>query len=233
MIISIIIPARNEAARIALQIAHLQWLAQNENTAIEIIVCDGQSEDATASIARASGAIVIESSPNRGLQQNAGAQLNSQLARGGVLWFLHADAKPHTGSFKYLKSAINRNALGGNFRLHFDRSIPATRAIALIARMQRRHGVYYGDSGIWVRREVFNWMNGFRDWPLFEDYDFAQRLEAFAKRHGRRTEYSQLPITVSSRRLEKQPGKVLAQWLALQCLFSIGVSPEKLARFYH
>jgi len=229
MSVSIIIPARNEAARIGAQIAHLQSLAQNENTRVEIIVCDGQSDDATASIAWASGATVVQTAPNRGLQQNAGAKLSS----GDILWFLHADEKPHAGSFNYLKHAHHRNAPGGNFQLHFDRSTPATRAMALIARLQRQRGVYYGDSGIWVRRDVFEAMKGFRDWPLFEDYDFARRLEAFARRHGMRTEYSRVPITVSARRLEKQPGKVLAQWLLLQCLFSIGVSPEKLTRYYH
>nr|AUN36270.1 hypothetical protein [uncultured bacterium] len=83
-----------------------------------------------------------------------------------------------------------------------------------------------------MRREVFKLLSGFRDWPLFEDYDFARRLEDFSRRHGMRTAYSRLPITASSRRLEKGAGKVLAQWLALQLLFSTGAPPEKLARYY-
>ena len=234
MLLSIIIPARNESSRIAAQIRYLQSLDRSENTPIEIIVCDGESSDKTAQIARENGAIVLETSANRGLQQNAGAQQNSQRARGGVLWFLHADARPHPQSIRYLENiSRHKNISGGNFRLRFDASTPATRAFALIAKMQRARGVYYGDSGIWAKREVFDLMNGFRDWPLFEDYDFARRLEKFSRRHGMRSEYSTLPITVSSRRLEKQAGKVLRQWLMLQILFSCGASPEKLARLYY
>lgn len=229
MIVSIIIPTRNEAAQIATQIAHLQSLFRSQKTQIEIIVCDGESSDATVAIARKCGATIIKAAPNRGLQQNAGAQ----VSRGGVLWFLHADARPHPKSILYLENAAKSKTIsGGNFRLRFDRSTPATRAFAGIARLQRARGVYYGDSAIWVRREVFDLMGGFRDWPLFEDYDFARRMEKFSRRHGMRAEYSGLAVTASSRRLENRAGKVLAQWLALQLLFSLGASPEKLARYY-
>jgi len=234
MRLSIIIPTRNEASQIATQIRYLQSLDRGENTQVEIIVCDGESSDNTADIARNCGAIVVKTAPNRGLQQNAGAQQNPQNSRGEVLWFLHADARPHAHSIRYLENAMqHKNISGGNFRLRFDASTPATRAFSTIAKLQRARGVYYGDSGIWVKREVFDLMNGFRDWPLFEDYDFARRLEKFSRRHGMRAEYSGLPITVSSRRLEKRAGKVLWQWLALQILFSCGASPEKLARLYY
>jgi glycosyltransferase involved in cell wall biosynthesis len=229
MFLSIIIPTRNEAGIIASQIAYLQTLSCDAETQLEIIVCDGHSEDATAEIPRTCGAKVCETAPNRGLQQNAGAQISS----GGVLWFLHADARPHPKSiFNIEKAMRSKRASGGNFCLRFDRSSPAMRAFAFIARMQRARGIYYGDSGIWIRREVFDLLSGFRDWPLFEDYDLARRLEKFAKRHGMRTEYSRLPITVSSRRLKNRTGKVLLQWLALQLLFALGAPPEKLARYY-
>lgn len=229
MLLSIIIPTRNEAGGIADQIAYLQSLSRNAKTALEIIVCDGQSSDATAEIARECGAKVIEATPNRGQQQNAGAGVSS----GEVLWFLHADARPDPDSIAFLTNAVLQEKIsGGNFRLQFDRRTPATQAFASLARIQRVRGIYYGDSGIWVRREVFETLGGFRDWPLFEDYDFARRLEDFSRRHGMHTAYSILPITASSRRLEKGAGKVLAQWLALQLLFSIGASPEKLARYY-
>ena len=229
MSISIIIPTRNEAACIASQIAYLQSLSRYSKTSLEIIVCDGQSSDETASVAREGGAVVVETFPNRGLQQNAGAE----RATKGVLWFLHADARPHPGSLLHLeKAALNCHFSGGNFQLRFEQSTPFTRVFAVIARLQRARGIYYGDSGIWVRREVFDVMGGFRDWPLFEDYDFAKRLEAFSRRNGSKTKYSLLAITASSRRFRKREGKVLAQWLMLQLLFSLGASPEKLARLY-
>jgi hypothetical protein len=103
---------------------------------------------------------------------------------------------------------------------------------ARIARQQRRLGIYYGDSGLWVRREVFDQLNGFQNWPLFEDYDFARRLESYARQHNKHTALAPYPIIVSSRRFQKHPLRALRQWLCLQILFSCGTSPQKLARIY-
>ena len=43
--------------------------------------------------------------------------------------------------------------------------------------MIRFIGLYYGDSGIFVRRSVYEAVGGFRPIPLFEDLDFVRRLE--------------------------------------------------------
>jgi rSAM/selenodomain-associated transferase 2 len=225
--ISVLIPTRNEATNIAALITYLRALPFSDGA--EIIVCDGGSEDATRQIAERAGARVLPCPPNRGAQLNAGAR----AAGGEVLWFLHADARPHRQSLAHLQRvARRRNACGGNFRLNFDASGFAPRAFEIIARLQRKRGVYYGDSGIWATREVFENLGGFREWPLFEDYDFASRLEAFARAHGRRTEYSRLAIQASSRRFKHAPMGVLLQWARLQFLFSRGVSPEYLAAMY-
>ena len=42
---------------------------------------------------------------------------------------------------------------------------------------QRRLGVYYGDSAIWVRRGTFDALGGYRDLAIMDDYDFVRRLE--------------------------------------------------------
>jgi rSAM/selenodomain-associated transferase 2 len=225
--ISIVIPTLNEAPRLEALIEALQLMGGPER---EIVVSDGGSSDETTTIARQKGVLVAESARGRGAQLNAGAS----VASGGILWFVHADARAHRRSLEYLdRCAENSQLCGGNFRLRFDEQTPATRLFARIARQQRRLGLYYGDSGIWVRRAVFDELNGFRNWPLFEDYDFARRLEVYARRHGRQTALAPLPITVSSRRFQKNSFGTLRQWLWLQILFWGGVSPEKLAQIYH
>lgn len=223
---SIIIPTFNEAPHIGALIKNLRALP---GAAREIIVSDGGSTDETRHIAQESGAIVVENGARRGAQLNAGAR----VARGEILWFVHADARIHRRSLIYLESCGRDSQIhGGNFRLRFEGCGWPPHFFARIARQQRRVGIYYGDSGIWARREIFVELNGFADWPLFEDYDFARRLQNYASLQGGKTALAPWPITVSARRFQQQPLRVLRQWLWLQTLFSCGASPERLAKIY-
>jgi glycosyltransferase involved in cell wall biosynthesis len=83
-VISVIIPTLNEASRIG---ALLEALAR-EDTAHEVIVADGGSDDETVTIAGRLGASVLSTVRGRGQKLFAGAA----KARGDVLLFLHADS---------------------------------------------------------------------------------------------------------------------------------------------
>ena len=80
--LSVIIPARNEEARLASGLARLV-----REGPLEIIVVDGESTDRTVEVARGAGARVVGASLGRGRQMNAGAR----IASGEQLLFLHAD----------------------------------------------------------------------------------------------------------------------------------------------
>ena len=67
---------------------------------------------------------------------------------------------------------------GGNFRLLFDSDDPFSRWLDGFYVWLRSHGFYYGDSGIFMRRDVYDTMGGTRPIALMEDYDFVRRLEA-------------------------------------------------------
>ena len=224
--VAVIIPALNEAAhltRLLPQLRQMEGIGQ-------VIVCDGGSEDSTVEIAQAGGAEVILAPRNRGAQMNAGAA----VAEGDILWFLHADAMPHPQSAQaILRRLRHRACVGGNFRLRFDAATPVARGFAGVARAQRRWGIYYGDSGIFTRRSVFKELGGYQAWPLFEDYDFARRLECHARRHQCLTARLPLPLLVSARRIQQHPWRALWLWATLQTLYSLGVSPHSLARIYH
>jgi len=222
--ISVIIPARNEERHLPRLLRALRAMPEIG----EIIVGDGGSSDQTIAISQKMKARVVEGARGRGAQQNAGAS----AASGEILWFLHADSLPDSQCGRQIVRATRRGAIGGNFRLHFEARGFWPRGFEAIARFQRVFGVYYGDSGFFVRREVWQELEGFRAWPLFEDFDFARRLETLARRDNRKTACCAGRLRVSARRFQQRPGRVLLLWLALQIGFKLGVSPHHLARFY-
>ncbi len=224
--LSIIVIGRDEAPALRRLLGRLKSMSGVH----EVIFCDGGSRDGSRQIAQEGGALVLEARGGRGAQLRAGAELSS----GEVLWFLHADAWPGKSAARLLSQACREpQVLGGNFRLRFASRSPWARLFEFIARAQRRLGIYYGDSGLWVRREVYEALGGFKPWPLFEDYDFARRLEAFAREHKARTLCLRPALLLSARRFERQPWRVLLVWLSMQRRFNRGEDPIELAREYH
>lgn len=190
----------------------------------EIIVADGGSSDATVERASAAGARVIRCAPGRGPQMHAGA-LSS---RGDVLWFLHADTHPCDAALPAIKRALSApHVTAGNFALRFAGDTRAARQMTWIYPKLRLLGLCYGDSGIFVRRSVYEEIGGFGAYALFEDLDLVRRL----KRRGGFVHLDEC-ITTSSRRFEHGYARVWMNWIALQVLFWAGVSPNRLARWY-
>ena len=217
---SIVIPTLNEAHIIARTLRRVERLHPQE-----IIVSDGGSADGTPELA-ASWATVVNGPPGRGRQLNAGAA----AASGDVLLFLHADVKLPYQALSAIDEALNDSGvIGGCFRVRFG-SAPHQAFIAASYDLLRLGGraVVYGDSTIFARRDAFEEVGGFADWPIMEDVNFVSRLRT----HGR---FVELPLTVvpSSRRW--QGGglwRTWASWWAIQLMFGAGVSPAWLGRFY-
>ena len=85
MILSCIIPTRNEEAHVADCVTALAPLV--EAGTAEVIVVDNASTDRTVELARAAGARVVQQGPERSAQRNRGAR----EAAGDFLLFLDAD----------------------------------------------------------------------------------------------------------------------------------------------
>ncbi len=222
-VISIIIPALNEARRLPGLIAALA----SEPESTEIIVVDGGSDDGSAQVARAAGARVLQSSPGRGRQIALGAG----HAAGEVLLFLHADSRFPAGGLAAILRALGRapDVSGGNFQLLFDGDDEFSRWLDGFYARIRRRGLYYGDSGIFVRRSVYDQLGGIRPIDLLEDYDFVRRLE----RAGRTVCVESPPLVTSSRRFHGR-GKwaIIRGWIRIHLYHAIGISPAILARMY-
>lgn len=219
---SVIIPALNEAAEIGETLAALRSTEES----VEIIIADGGSTDGTVEIAKGFGATVVDAPRGRGRQLHAGAS----VATGRLFWFLHADSIPPANAFAEIRRAFeDQRLLAGNFSLQFKGNGNAAGFMSWFYPQIRRLGLIYGDSGIFVRGDVYRRIGGFKPIPLFEDLDLVSRL----KKEGKLIHLDAKLVT-SSRRFEGRPFiPVFLRWVIFQCLYWIGVSPYRLAKTYH
>ncbi len=217
---SVVIPTLNEARTITRTLRRVERMDPHE-----IIVSDGGSADDTQALAAAS-ATVVSGKPGRGRQLNAGAA----AASGDVLLFLHADVALPDHALTAIDGALDdHHVIGGSFRVRFGPE-PHQAFISASYDLLRLggRGVIYGDSTIFSRRDAFEAVGGFADWPIMEDVNFVSRLRG----QGR---FVELPLTVvpSSRRWQSGGlWRTWASWWAIQLMFGVGVSPAWLGRFY-
>jgi hypothetical protein len=94
----------------------------------------------------------------------------------------------------------NPKIIGGNFRLIFDGDTPFSRWLTEFYAWIRSVGLYYCDSGIFVRRSVYEDLGGFRPISVMEDLEFVSRLERF----GWTCCIKDPPLITSSRRFERR-----------------------------
>lgn len=190
----------------------------------EIIVADGGSADRTQEIARQHARLVTHPA-SRAMQMNAGAT----VATGDVLLFLHADVRLEKGAIEAVRRIMQDDRyVGGNLDIRFDGNDWVSKTFNFIYHWRRYLGIFYGDSAIFCRREVFADQGGYRDWPILEDYEFGRRLFKAG-----RLAFLNNVIWVSDRRWKKA-GLIptLFSWVWIQGLYILGVSPHRLARWY-
>ncbi len=156
---------------------------------------------------------------------NSGARAST----GNVLLFLHADTLLPPDALNAVHTALTNPAVkGGCFRLGFDRAGWTYRFYGRCTRWPW-HRMVFGDRAIFVRRKVFEAIGGFPDQGIFEDLDFFRRLHL----HPGRLAYLPLTVTTSARRFERHgPVRQQLRNLSLWTLHNLGVSPQRLQRFY-
>ncbi len=217
--VSIIIPVANEAAALP------GCLARVSGVLNEVIVVDAASEDETPALAAAAGCCLISHpQPHRAQQMNAGAA----QARGRILLFLHADTLlPNDALTPVIAALDRRGALGGAFsRRYQSRSLVLALTSRLATLRNRLWGWHLGDQAIFVRRDVFEQLGGYRDLPIFEDLDFSRRLGALGK-----TVTLTPPVSSSARRFAEN-GPLRTTWhdLLLTRRYLCGENPNHLCQ---
>ncbi|QDU36495.1 Poly-beta-1,6-N-acetyl-D-glucosamine synthase [Maioricimonas rarisocia] len=169
MMISFVIPARNEEALLGATLVALAEAAEDREH--EVIVVNDASTDRTVEVAREHGARVVDVElHNIGAVRNAGAR----EARGEILYFLDADTLLPRETLDAALRAIKQGAVGGGGRVRFDENITWSQwvfAELFILWWQRIRGWAAG-CNIFVRRESFEKVGGFN-----EDYYAAEERE--------------------------------------------------------
>jgi rSAM/selenodomain-associated transferase 2 len=222
---SIIVPVLNEADRINAQIDRIRSVASQNN--YEIIVIDGDPDRTTLNAIRDTDVITIASPKGRARQMNAGAN----IALGRMLIFLHADTKLPPDALKNIEKALNNNKyVAGAFDLSIDSNKLSLKFIAARASLRSRiTRIPYGDQAIFITKAYFDMIGKFKEIPLMEDVDLMKRI----RRRGDKIFILRDPVQTSARRWEKEG--VLYTTLRNMVLINLhrlGVSPEKLARYY-
>jgi rSAM/selenodomain-associated transferase 2 len=225
--VSIVIPTYNEATSILAVLDRLQQVRGD----FEVLVADGSSTDRTRELVRETAADyphplrLVESVRNRAVQLNEAAR----QAGGDSFLFLHADILVPPETVEAVERSLRDPAvIGGNFQIVFEGDTFVESFFTWCYRVRRPFGIYYGDSGVFVRREVFERLGGFKPIPIMDDYEFVRRME----RSGR-TVCLRPPMLVSDRRWRVQGlFATLFSWVWIQTLYSLGVPASRLARWY-
>ena len=168
--VSVVMPVWMEAAGIAASLDALQPLRAAGH---EVIVVDGGSTDGTPELARPLCDRVLRSEPGRAVQMNAGAA----SATGNVLLFLHADTQLPDNAVSWIEKALTSGRVWGRFDVRLSGEHRMFPVIAWF--MNRRScltGICTGDQALFVRRDVFEALGGYRPMPLMEDVELSRRL---------------------------------------------------------
>ena len=219
--ISIIVPVLNEARLLRPFLSHLRERAPGA----EIIVADGGSSDGTADTAQGFCDRLVVSEPSRATQMNAGAH----VARGDILWFLHADAEVPWGCLSEIERiTADSGVVGGFFRIR----LPPAHVYRLTDSFAHYAGILLrmrcGDHGIFCRRTAFLDIGGFPEVPLMEDVEFFRKLQRVGG-----VMFSNKRIMASPRRYEIIGRlRLTIAYGFIATLYNFGVPPPKLASIY-
>lgn len=222
--ISIVIPCYHDAAALGRTLDCLRQLPLIEST--EVIVAASGDVDETTRVCGDGVRLLWPGGSTRAELMNAGAG----VARGGILFFLHADSAPPLDALPRIRTALlSRDIVGGAFEHCFVERTYSLRLISWVNRRRYRmtHN-YYGDQGVFVRADVFRRLGGFPDVRLMEDLMFAQRL----KRAGKVVLVS-APIVTSGRRfLARGPWRTICSILWLLCLHTCRLDVQRYATWW-
>jgi rSAM/selenodomain-associated transferase 2/rSAM/selenodomain-associated transferase 1 len=220
--VSVIVPVLDDTASLARLLHQLE-----PNPAVEIIVVNGGAPDSQLTAVTGRRDVrLLSSPPGRGRQMNLGAL----ATQGRWFLFLHADTRlPPQWLDEIRRADADPSAVGGSFRFQLDSHRWQARAIEFGVRWRvRLFDLAYGDQALFVRRDAFQAVGGYREWQLMEDVALIRGLRRVGRLY-----HSELPVTTSARRWERDGWwRRSATNLALQAWFFAGASPDWLARRY-
>ncbi|HZI32721.1 MAG TPA: glycosyltransferase [Candidatus Binatia bacterium] len=182
MKISVIVPAFNEEKLLGASLAEIKSAASAflaRDWKFELVVCDNNSTDRTADIARAAGAKVVFEPVNQiARARNAGAA----IATGDWLVFVDADSHPTAGLFAEVAEQIAAGlAIAGGATVRLDEKLFVAGLVTQMWNWASRICRIMAGSFIFVETSAFRRLGGFHH-ELFaaEELELSQRLKKLA-----------------------------------------------------
>jgi len=223
---SVIIPVLNEPLIVNQTIEHVYRLGSGFE--LEMIVVDGDMEGKTIKEIKNRNVVKSVSPKGRGKQMNKGAS----LAHSDILLFLHTDTELPEDAFAAISSTIDKvRCVAGSFDLGIKSERLIFRLLEQLVYVRTRFTrIPYGDQAIFIKRDFFKSMKGFREIPLMEDVDLMKRI----KKSGSRICIIPQKVKTSPRRWERE-GVIYCTLRnrVLISLYHLGVNPERLVKFYY
>ena len=206
MRVSVVLPAFNEEKLLPAAIAAVKAAASAftaRGWEWECVVCDNNSTDGTAAVARAAGATVVFEPVNQiGRARDAGAR----AATGEWLVFIDADSAPSSALFASIADCIaSGRALGGGSTVELEPGTPRyARFVCGLWNLWSRLAGWAAGSCVWVEAEAFRAAGGFgTEYYAGEEVFLSRRLKTLARRSGRRfVILADHPLRTSSRKLK-------------------------------
>ena len=221
--ISIIIPVLNELENISRVLDRIP-----SSPDLETIVVDGGSIDGTLELVRSLGIKALSSSPGRANQMNTGAK----IATGEILLFLHGDTLLPPEFDRLIRDVLKtpqKIPVAGAFALRIDSPLSSLRLIEWAVSWRSRWlQMPYGDQAIFLTADTFHQIGGFAELPIMEDFELIRRLKKLGQ-----IAFIPAPVITSARRWLNHG--IIQTTLINQmivCAYLLGVSPERLVRWY-
>jgi len=213
--LSIVVPAFNEERLIAATLQRLGTgieLFERRGWSSELIVCDNNSNDRTAELARAAGACVVFEPTNQSARARNDA---ARAASSDSLLFVDADCSPGPELFEDVLAAIESGRyVGGGCTIAMAAATPLLRfwvaAWNAVSRMAR----WAAGAFLFCEAAAFRAAGGFNQ-ELFasEEIDLSRRL----KRQGRFVILHRHPLVTSGRKAElyswREHAAFLLRWV--------------------
>jgi glycosyltransferase involved in cell wall biosynthesis len=202
--VSVIVPAFNEEKLLGASLVEIKSAArafESRGWGFELIVCDNNSTDRTAEIARAAGGTVIFEPFNQiGRARNTGAS----IATGDWLIFVDADSHPSEGLFADVaEQIVSGKCLAGGATVRMDENLFLTRLITPIWNSTSRIGRWLAGSFIFVESGAFRQTGGF-DTTMFaaEELELSKRLKKLAREKRKKiVVLHRHPLVTSARKM--------------------------------
>lgn len=227
MKLSIIIPTYNEADNINKTIGAL--LDQAKENPFEIIVVDCGSVDNTVQKICYPNVISVVN-PRLAGKKYRSLRFGAKMAQGNILLFLDADTLvPHHYDLAIEQAIMDPAVVGGAFEFSFDKFSYSLFCVSFFNRIRYRFRKrFYGDQGIFVRKEVYEESGGWPERSLLEAAYLCRNLQKYGKLQLLR----QQSITSSRRFTEGGVWRVFIHDFKIWAMDLLGMDVEKYGAAY-